>query len=295
MTTQQLVMDRVEPSMNPAPPGPSEVKSIIFHVTDDGGLEQRLEAALSLARACSAHLECLHVTPIQAYVIPDTFGGVFTSGELMRALEADAAKLRERMERRLAVEDVTWSYREITGDVAGRIVAHAALSDLVVLGRARQEFDLGVPNIGFLGDLMSNSRTPLLILGDSAEAFNPNGPALVAWNGSYEAANALRASLGLLRLASEVQLIAFDEDKPGYFPGTRPLEYLSRHGIHAELRTGPGGKGDVAAALVTYAVENGMSFIVMGGYSHSRAGEYLFGGVTRDLLKSCPVALVMTR
>ena len=32
---------------------------------------------------------------------------------------------------------------------------------------------------------------------------------------------------------------------------------------------------------------------VMGGYSHSRAGEFMFGGVTRALLKDCPVALAM--
>jgi nucleotide-binding universal stress UspA family protein len=31
----------------------------------------------------------------------------------------------------------------------------------------------------------------------------------------------------------------------------------------------------------------------MGGYSHSRAGEFLFGGVTRDLLRACPISLVM--
>jgi nucleotide-binding universal stress UspA family protein len=39
----------------------------------------------------------------------------------------------------------------------------------------------------------------------------------------------------------------------------------------------------------------GAGIIVMGGYSHSRAGELLFGGVTRSLLKNCPVALVMSK
>jgi nucleotide-binding universal stress UspA family protein len=33
---------------------------------------------------------------------------------------------------------------------------------------------------------------------------------------------------------------------------------------------------------------------VLGGYSRSRAGEFLFGGVTRDLLHACPVSLVTT-
>jgi nucleotide-binding universal stress UspA family protein len=33
----------------------------------------------------------------------------------------------------------------------------------------------------------------------------------------------------------------------------------------------------------------------MGGYSHSRAGEFFFGGLTRSLLKSCEVGLFVNR
>jgi nucleotide-binding universal stress UspA family protein len=29
----------------------------------------------------------------------------------------------------------------------------------------------------------------------------------------------------------------------------------------------------------------------MGGYGHNRAGEFLFGGVTRSLLKKCALPL----
>jgi len=271
----------------------SALGTILFNVHDDAGLDTRLEGALSLARAASAHLECLHVTPIQAYTVTDAFGGVFTSGEILRTLEEEAAKLRTRLERKLTAEDISWSYREITGELTGQIVAHAALADLLVAGRGGQEF--GGSSIGFLGNLLSDSRTPLLVLSDSPQTFDPEGPALIAWNGSYEAGNAVRASVGLLQLASDVHVIQFDDEKPGYFPSTRPLEYLSRHGIHAELRAEPRGNGGIAGKLVSYAVENGTSYIVMGGYSHSRAGEFVFGGVTRELLKQCPVPLVMAR
>ena len=45
--------------------------------------------------------------------------------------------------------------------------------------------------------------------------------------------------------------------------------------------------------IVAQAQCLGAQYIVMGGYSHSRLGEYVFGGVTRTLLKDCPVALVI--
>jgi len=48
-----------------------------------------------------------------------------------------------------------------------------------------------------------------------------------------------------------------------------------------------------SADLVEYASVHNASYIVMGGYSHSRAGEFLFGGVTRDLLGECPITLAL--
>jgi nucleotide-binding universal stress UspA family protein len=47
--------------------------------------------------------------------------------------------------------------------------------------------------------------------------------------------------------------------------------------------------------LLDYAIGIQASDIVMGGYSHSRAGEFLFGGVTRELLKSCELPLLLSR
>lgn len=272
----------------------SNVKTILFHVHEDKGSDDRLEAALALARSVSAHVECLHVTPIQAYTAPDVFGGVFANRGIVEALEEEAAKLRSRIERKLAAEDVSWDYCEITGEPLSQLVSHAALADLVVTGRVEHDFEYS-SSVGFLGNLLYDSRTPLLILSESKKPFNPEGPAVIAWNGSYEAANALRGSVGLLKLSANVEVLSFEEDKPGYFPTTRPLEYLSRHGIHAELRAQPRGSGNIAAKIATYAVENGASYIVMGGYSHSRAGQFIFGGVTRDLLKSSPVPLVIAR
>ena len=49
----------------------------------------------------------------------------------------------------------------------------------------------------------------------------------------------------------------------------------------------------VLCGVVLYAVLAGASYLVMGGYSHSRAGEFLFGGVTRSLLREFPISLVM--
>ena len=56
----------------------------------------RLEAALSLAWASSAHLSCVHATPIQAYVTSDSLGGIFVMNDVIRVLEEEDARLRSR-------------------------------------------------------------------------------------------------------------------------------------------------------------------------------------------------------
>ena len=274
----------------------STMKTILLHVQNDATFESRLEAALGLARACSAHLNCLHVTPIEAYVAFDAFGGVFVMNDVIKALDEEETSLRARIEKDLRGEDVSWDYLQVTGNVTSQIIRHAALSDLVVTGRAAHRNDFADAGIDLLGDLLHRSRTPLFIAGDS-DPCDPAGRALIAWDGSYEAANAVRGAIGLLRLASDVRVLQITEQKEELFPNTWLVEYLSRHGIHAELQVEPaGGKPDgdfISRMLLAQARSYGAAYMVMGGYNHSRMGQFLFGGVTRNLLLASPVALVM--
>lgn len=268
------------------------IKSILFVVHDDDGLEKRLQAALSLARACSAHVQLLQVVPLEAYTVVDTYGGTFVNGQIVDALEQQAAKVRSRLEDHLSKEDVNWSYEVTTSATLPLLLNNAALADLMVIGREPRWHEFGRTGPGLLGALVCSTRTPLCIPGDECETLDPFGNALVAWNGGIEAANAVRSTIGLLRMASEVRVMRFVEDKEPAVADTSLLEYLSRHGIHAEIEA-HAPKTDTASDLIERAVRLGAEYIVMGGYSHSRAGEFLFGGVTRELLGACPISLVM--
>ena len=294
MQTAELVMKQSsKPIIEPAI-APAGIKTILFHVHDDDGLADRMQVALSMARAFGAHLHLLHVTPIEAYTVTDAFS-VFVSPQIMAVLEDESAKLREKLQQQLANEDVNWEYEEMTGEMMRRLIQRAALADLVVAGRQPHEREFGGPSIAFLGDMLHSIRTPLLVVGDETSKIDPFGPAIVAWNGSYEAANALRAAVPLLKIASQVRLVTIDEDKEQQFPSTAALEYLSRHGVHAELSERSRVRESVEQEILDQAAIDGASYIVMGGYSHNRAGEFLFGGITRSLLKRCSVPLFVAR
>jgi nucleotide-binding universal stress UspA family protein len=268
------------------------IKSILFVVHEDPGLEARLQAALSLARACSAHLQLLQVIPLEAYTVVDAYGGNFVSGEIVEALEEQSAKVRSRLEEHLKKEDVSWSYEVTSSATLPELIRNAAFADLVFIGRKPNWFEFSRTGPGLVGALVCGTRAPLCIPGDERKTFDPFGSAVIAWNGSIEGANAVRSAIGLLRMAASVRVVRYVEDKNMAFPDTALLKYLSRHGVHAEIESHL-PKTQIAGDLIDFASRAGAEFIVMGGYSHSRAGEFLFGGVTSELLRGCPISLVI--
>lgn len=275
----------------PGPGAGSAIKTILLHVQNDADFEARLHVALALARATGAHLRCLHVTPIEAYVTTGGLGGLFVMNRIIEQIDEEEEKLRSDLELRLSGEDVSWDYQQVTANTVTELVRSAALSDIVVTGRqAHVGREQGL-EIGIIGDVLMAVRSPLLVPGDGQTAFDPFGPAVIAWNGSYEAANAVRNAIGLMKLSSDVRIIRFINGEQ--VPPTLLLEYLSRQGIHARLDTWVLGQDPAEELLVEYAKQKEASYIVMGGYGHNRAAEFLFGGVTRSLLKACPVALML--
>ncbi len=271
------------------------MKSVLLHVQDDDGLESRLQAALAIVRASGGHLTCLHVTPVNAYVAFDGFGGMFVMSDVLKALDEQETKMRAKIEAHLAHEDVAWTYEQTTADPTASVVSYGALADLIVLGRSRHSTTAAYPAMAMFGDVLKASRTPIMVFPETVKSFDPLGPAAVGWNGSFESANALRAAMPLLEQASAVNLVSIDETRDFDFPPLNASEYLSRHDVHAEMISETAGSLTVAKKLIATAQALGVSYLVTGGYGHSRAREYWFGGVTRSLLEECPIPIILSR
>lgn len=268
------------------------MKTILFHAYHTDGLVEGLEQALSICRASGATLECVHAAPTVAYSAGGLSGAMFMVDEVIEQMEDHVARIREVVERELDTEDVAWSFRHIDGDTILELARRAAFADLIVSPRyCKDDRDVGVSLVRH-GSLLHHTRTPLFIPGDGGAVIDPSGSAIVAWDGSAESANAARGAIDLLKMAKSVRVVRVDRGKTD-FPDTDMMEYLSRHGIHAELDIEPFHDTDVVPVLLSLAERYDTEYIVMGGYSRSRLGEWFFGGVTRSLLKASPVGLVM--
>ena len=70
--------------------------------------------------------------------------------------------------------------------------------------------------------------------------------------------------------------------------------YLARHRIKAEGRIEMQARGSGADQIIEFAENEDADLLVMGAYGHSRLNEWIFGGMTRDLLTSSPICCLMS-
>ncbi len=267
------------------------MKSILLYVHDDAGMESRLQSALDVARATGGHIECVTAKPLAALMMADPFGSAFIIPEAARAVDDAAREAGEHIGARMKREDVPWSLREGDGDPLDILSSRARMNDLIILSLPGSGDGDALASVS-LGDVALSSPTPVLAVPLEGGPIRLSGTAAVAWNGSAEAANAMRAALPLLSRASSVHLVTVAEDELD-FPPAEAATYLSRHGIKAEIYERTESDIVVVDALVEMLDRVGADWIVMGAYGRGRLREWLFGGVTRDLLSRSRIPLLL--
>ena len=110
---------------------------------------------------------------------------------------------------------------------------------------------------------------------------------LVAWKDTREARRAVWDSLPLLQRAREVtvaEVVEGEEDPDAARNRVNDVAgWLARHGVTADIIV-PEATENAGEQLDLIAGDISADVVVAGAYGHTRLGEWLFGGVTRDLV-----------
>ncbi|AOH83160.1 hypothetical protein AWL63_03390 [Sphingomonas panacis] len=258
------------------------MNKILLLVHDDAGLASRLEAALDVARALDGTLLCLDLTvPIASVGADPLFGPMVLEPET-----ATQAVVAARAE--LDRSGLRYDWIERRGELATELARVAPLADLVVLSSPR---DLLFPAMHkAIGDTLVRANKPVLAVPGTPAGMHVHGDVLLLWDGSPGANEAMLAAMPLLCHAASVTVLEIDDGSLG-LPALKATEYLSERGIanhvHQELAF-----GEKAGFLILEWIDTlKPAYVVMGGYSHARLIEGLFGGVTERLLDDCPIPL----
>ncbi len=170
----------------------------------------------------------------------------------------------------------------------------ARSADLVVMKRKQErvdKFHLVDP-----AEAMLRMGRPTLLVPDHVSELIADH-IVVGWKDTREARIAIRDALPLLTRASRVTIIEICTSNEQDLARRRirdVAKYLQGHGAKCQTEVRVYMPGPDAHQLVRLAKETGSDLIVTGGYGHSRLGEWIFGGMTRELFEEAPFCLMMS-
>ncbi|MBT6096594.1 MAG: universal stress protein [Rhodospirillaceae bacterium] len=284
------------------------IRSVLALVDGGSSSEQALKAAIRVGLTFDAHVEILHVEPPLNPFVPALPDGVGAAGAAQMAddLEADIRKRAEIArglfqthcidaglktiepdDERIAIASFAW--RLVSGHDNPELARRGRLVDLIVMGRP-DAADGGVDSAALEAALFDTGR-PVLIAGND-ELTVPEAPIAIAWDGSREATRGLSAALPFLKIAKRALILSVSDA-----PKDDGLEnlaiYLRGHGIDSEIQLIANQERTIAETLHQELQSHGVGLTVMGAYGHSVISEFLFGGVTRDMLKDQQLTLFL--
>jgi nucleotide-binding universal stress UspA family protein len=264
------------------------MRNVLVLVHEDDGQESRMQAALAVTRAVSGHLSCLDVFMVPV-IMADPWTGYADTTVIKDAMEDDAAH-RTKIEQKLAKEDVAWTMLKVTGDPADALREAAELADLIVV-TSHGSPDSVLGERAIVGAVVTKTGRPVLAVPPGYNSFDVTGRALIAWDGSHEANQAIRAATPLLALAEEVTVLIVNEAQ-GEFSAEEAGTYLSRHGIVPRI-IARDTADPIAKTILEQARLGDASYIVMGAFGSSRMVEAVFGGVTRSIITESPIPVLL--
>ena len=270
-----------------------DYRSILVHLDDNDSLVH-VDVAASLAARHGAELTGAYLvptrelTPFTSAILPDSVveHRLRDSGEAQARAEA---RFREVVARH-GLADAVWSAP--AGAAIDGAILHARYADLVVLAQPREGFESDLAHA-----VLMQAGRPVLVVPESG-APTLGERVLVAWKESRESARAAADALPLLAYAKAVRILSISaegEDTTREVLADKDIvAWLARHRIEATVRHEVAEDVDAGNLLLSRAADFGADLVVMGAYSRPRLSEVVLGGVTRLMLQSMTVPVLMS-
>lgn len=273
-------------------------QSILVHLDDSERALERLDVAIGLAKTFDAQL-------VGAYLVSG-----YDISAFAEMLPADF--VQERVDSRLAAQEaaearfqgvveaagVRAEWSAPAGDPYQVATIHARYADLTVLGQPGRHAE-GYAFLNNLGhDVLVGSGRPVLFVPYAGRFERLGDRVLVAWKDTREAARALADAMPVLSSASMVEVVTVasrdEQTLEELIAGEQLRHMFTRAQVTAAVTRIVATESSAGEALLSRAADMGADMIVMGGYSHRRIRELVWGGVTRVVLRSMTVPVLMS-
>ncbi len=283
-------------------------RHVLVHVSDSERSRNVLHCAATIAAAQEASVAAIHAMQpphLGAYISPETAMAAAQFTE--EALRNRAAAARARVLEVDRASGLRISFESHGGEPVATMTSRSRVADLVVVGQPDED-DADGPSPRLASQLLVGAGCPVLLVPHAGTVKSCGSAVLVAWSATRESARALHDALPVLQRAARVEVVRIGANSQVGEPLDAVAAYLHAHGVSAtcavkavreisigeRMLTPTVVDASIAELLLSHAADMNADLIVMGGYGHPRAYEFLLGGVTRTMLASMTVPVLMS-
>lgn len=275
-------------------------QSIITYIDGSPNCGKWSEFAIDLALKHGARLTGIAPRRLATDVIASDYLAVNSSwiNEFQQGIDTDIEKNVSAFralckEKNLAAHEA----RIVTGAPADVMKHEAMFCDLMVFGQYLDTADEATSRAGLVESLLLSTAKPILIVPAMGQYSASADNVLIAWRSSRESSVAVQHALPLLADAATVEAVTVETHKGR---GRNPVgdyeslaDYLALHDVQIEYKIIVSGN-DAGNVLLSHACDSGAELLVMGGYGHARLREWALGGVTKTILQTMTLPVLMT-
>jgi nucleotide-binding universal stress UspA family protein len=274
-------------------------KQLLVYVPSVQSSRPVIECAVALAADLGARIDAI-AFGYQPVVADFSFDGAaavaaLAEAQYERALEQATAVLAafEKEAKLLNVQYSSHAFSLLPAEIRGMIGEWSRLRDLTIVSQPQ-------PGRSTLDQLATeaaliDSGGPVLMVPYIHQGRFGASRIAICWDGSQPAARAVKNAIQFIEQSESVDILTVNEAAHATEISSSALAaYLARRNVTATARRLTADSASILDVLLSAATDCAANLLVMGGYGHSSLREAIFGGVTRGMLQSMPVPVLMS-
>ena len=283
------------------------IRTILVSVDGSEASQQALRAGFTVGKTLGAHIDVIHVRTDPKDTVPLLGEGMSVAmiedmmdvaerestdraSSARSVFEALVSEYGATVSNQTETEGFSVNWVEETGREDDAVAMHGRLADLIVAPRPTESSDVSA-NLALNAALFESGRPVLVVPPEGCKEIGRN--VVISWNGSAEAARAVASAMSLIQAAENPTVFTVDSERTSGERAPELATYLGWHGINCDTHTLSGPSTSVGTKLMEEVNGCGADLLVMGAYTHSRMRQLIFGGVTRHVLETATIPVLM--
>ena len=262
-------------------------KTILVHLDLNGDNEGVLNIAGQLAERFRSRVVGIAAAQLTHPLYEEGYAMVDVLAKERSELDSELAECGAQFHRALEhrVKQISWRSAVTFQTLSDYIADEARCADLIVTGKdiGASLFDNG--RRVSVGDLAIRAGRPVLIVPQGITHLAMEH-VFLAWKDAREARRAAFDALPLLQAAGNVTVLEVTSEGDRTHAESRVRDvrlWLEQHDTPA-TGLAVGTSSQHAGHLHAELLNRKCDLLIAGAYGHNRLGEWIFGGVTRDVL-----------